>query len=153
MTGVQTCALPICVGFPSANGPVIYDIGTAFVMWGEVLLMARLGHEVPEGSGLDKNGKPTRDAAKAAEGGVSAFGGHKGFGLSFAIQALGLLAGAALTSGNVTDYGFLFIAKDPEVMLPGGQFEAQMSELVDRVKATPKQIGRASCRERVYSSV
>ena len=100
---------------------------------------AARGHELPEGTGFDKDGKPTRDAAKPAEGGVSAFGGHKGFGLSFAIQALGLLAGAALTSGNVTDYGFLFIAMNPEVMLPGRQFEAQMAELVDRVKATPKQ--------------
>ena len=132
---------PFCVGFPSANGPVIYDIGTASVMWGEVLLMARLGHELPEGTGFDKDGKPTRDAAKAAEGGVSAFGGHKGFGLSFAIQALGLLAGAALTSGNVTDYGFLVIAMDPAVMLGAGQFEVQMAELVERVKTTPKQAG------------
>ncbi len=132
---------PFCVGFPSAKGPVIYDIGTASVMWGEVLLMARLGHPMPEGTGFDKDGNPTTDAAKVAEGGVSAFGGHKGFGLSFAIQALGLMAGAALTSGNVTDYGFFFIAMDPEVMLPGNQFEQQMAELVDRVKATPRQKG------------
>ena len=34
---------PFSIGFPSANGPVIYDIGTASLMWGEVLLMARLG--------------------------------------------------------------------------------------------------------------
>jgi L-2-hydroxycarboxylate dehydrogenase (NAD+) len=32
---------PFSIGFPSANGPVIYDIGTASLMWGEVLLMAR----------------------------------------------------------------------------------------------------------------
>jgi LDH2 family malate/lactate/ureidoglycolate dehydrogenase len=132
---------PFSVGFPSAKGPVIYDIGTASVMWGEVLLMARLGHPMPEGTGFDRDGNPTTDAAKVAEGGVSAFGGHKGFGLSFAIQALGLLAGAALTSGNVADYGFLFIAMDPAVMLGAGQFEQQMAELVERVKATPKQPG------------
>ncbi len=40
---------PFCIGFPSANGPVIYDIGTASLMWGEVLLMARLGEALPEG--------------------------------------------------------------------------------------------------------
>ena len=27
---------PFSIGFPSANGPVIYDIGTASLMWGEV---------------------------------------------------------------------------------------------------------------------
>src|SRR6185312_11051773 len=96
---------PFSVGFPSANGPVIYDIGTASVMWGEVLLMARLGHPLPEGTGFNADGNPTRDAAAAAAGGVAPFGGHKGYGLSFAIQALGLLAGAALPQGDVLDYG------------------------------------------------
>src|SRR3984957_1819424 len=53
---------PFSVGFPSANGPVIYDIGTASVMWGEILLMARLGEELPEGVGFDADGQPAGDA-------------------------------------------------------------------------------------------
>src|SRR3984957_10281645 len=133
---------PFCVGFPSANGPVIYDIGTASVMWGEVLLMARLGQPLPEGVGFDADGQPTSDARAVEQGGgVSPFGGHKGYGLSFAIQALGLLAGAALPRDDVQDYGFLFIAIDPAVMLPDGDFEAQFSERVARIKATPRQAG------------
>ena len=131
---------PFSVGFPSANGPVIYDIGTASLMWGEVLLMARLGEPIPEGLGFDSDGNPTRDArAVANDGGVLPFGGHKGYGLSFAIQALGLLAGAALPQGDVQDYGFLFIAIDPAIMLP--DFEAQMAALVARIKSTPRQPG------------
>jgi LDH2 family malate/lactate/ureidoglycolate dehydrogenase len=131
---------PFSVGFPSANGPVIYDIGTASLMWGEVLLMARLGEALPEGIGFDAAGNPTRDARAVAQGGgVVPFGGHKGYGLSFAVQALGLLAGAALPRGDVQDYGFLFIAIDPAVMLP--DFPAQMGELVARIKATPRQPG------------
>jgi LDH2 family malate/lactate/ureidoglycolate dehydrogenase len=132
---------PFCVGFPSANGPVIYDIGTASVMWGEVQLMARLGQELPEGVGFDADGNPTRDAAQAAKGGVAPWGGHKGYGLSFVVQALGLLAGAALAHGNVADYGFLFIAIDPTMTLPDGAFEVQMTALVDQIKATPRQPG------------
>jgi LDH2 family malate/lactate/ureidoglycolate dehydrogenase len=131
---------PFSVGFPSANGPVIYDIGTASLMWGEVLLMARLGEPLPVGLGFDADGNPTRDArAVAQDGGVTPFGGHKGYGLSFVIQALGLLAGAALPRGDVQDYGFLFIAIDPAIMLP--DFEMQMAELVARIKATPRQPG------------
>lgn len=126
---------PFSIGFPSANGPVIYDIGTASLMWGEVLLMARLGEPLPEGVGFDADGNPTRDArAVAQDGGVTAFGGHKGYGLSFAIQALGLLAGS-----GVQDYGFLFIAIDPAILVP--DFAAQMAELVARIKATPRQPG------------
>jgi LDH2 family malate/lactate/ureidoglycolate dehydrogenase len=109
-------------------------------MWGEVLLMARLGEALPAGIGFDADGNQTRDARAVAEdGGVTPFGGHKGYGLSFAIQALGLLAGAALPRGDVQDYGFLFIAIDPTVLLP--DFAARMAELVARIKATPRQPG------------
>ncbi len=133
---------PFCVGFPSDKGPVIYDIGTASVMWGDVVLMSRLGHKLPEGVGFDADGNPTSDAAAVVKGGgVSPWGGYKGFGLSFAVQALGLLAGAALGHGQVCDYGFLFIAVDPGTTQPAGVFQSQMAELVDHIKATPKQDG------------
>lgn len=57
------------------------------------------------------------------------------------MQALGLLAGAALARGEVQDYGFLFWVLDPDIMLPGGDFRKQMSELVRKIKATPRQPG------------
>lgn len=132
---------PIAIGFPSTNGPVVWDIGTASVMWGDVQLMARLGHELPEGTGFDAGGNPTRDAAAALKGGVAPWGGHKGYGLSFCIQALGLIAGAALGRGAVNDYGFLFIAIDPGLTQPDNAFQRQMSELVETIKALPRQEG------------
>lgn len=132
---------PICFGFPSDDGPVIVDMGTAALMWGDVMLHAHLGEPLPEGIGYDENGRPSRDASAVLRGGVVPFGGHKGYGLSFAVQALGLLAGAALAHGRAQDYGFLFWAVDPNVMLPGGEFKSQMSELVRKIKATPRQPG------------
>ena len=104
---------PIAFGFPSAEGPVIFDIGTASLMWGEVLLAAETGEALPPGVAFDADGNPTVDGRAAARGGVAAFGGHKGYGLAFAIQALGLLAGAAIPRGQVQDYGFLFLVVDP----------------------------------------
>ena len=132
---------PIAFGFPSADGPVILDIGTASLMWGEVLLSAETGERLPADLAFDADGNPTRDARAAAKGGVAPWGGHKGYGLSFAIQALGLLAGAALPRGKAQDYGFLFLVVDPRAMLPGNDFAAQMSELVRCIKATPRQPG------------
>jgi LDH2 family malate/lactate/ureidoglycolate dehydrogenase len=137
---------PICFGFPSSDGPVIVDMGTASFMWGEVMLHAHLNEPLPEGVGFDEHGNPSRDAAAVLKGGVAPFGGHKGYGLSFAIQALGLLAGAALTRGQVRDYGFLFWALDPDVMLPGGEFRSQMAEYVRQVKATPRRPGGEAIR-------
>ena len=132
---------PLCFGFPSAQGPVIYDMGTASIMVGEIQLFAHIGQELPAGIAFDANGNPTRDAKEALKGGWVPFGGHKGYGLSFAVQALGLLAGAALARGNVQDYGFLLFALDPRLMLPGGEFPDQMAELVTKVKATARRPG------------
>ena len=132
---------PICFGFPSDDGPVIFDMGTASIMWGEVMLHAHLGQPLPEGVGFDEHGRASTDAAAVLKGGVAPFGGHKGYGLSFAIQALGILAGAALARGEVRDYGLLFWVVDPAVMLPGGEFKSQMAEYVRQIKATPRQPG------------
>jgi len=132
---------PIAFGFPSADGPVIFDIGTASLMWGEVLLAAETGEALPPGVAVDAEGNPTVDGRAAATGGVSAFGGHKGYGLAFAIQALGLLAGAAIPRGQVQDYGFLFLVVDPGAMLPGNPFAMQMAELVKAIQATPRRPG------------
>jgi LDH2 family malate/lactate/ureidoglycolate dehydrogenase len=136
---------PICFGFPSEEGPVTFDIGTASLMWGDVMLHAHLGEPLPEGVGIDEHGNPTRDAAKVLKGGVTPFGGkdhvYKGYGLSFAIQALGLLAGSFVSRDMVRDYGFLFWAVNPEIMLPGNDFKQRMSQYVREIKGLPKQPG------------
>src|SRR5258705_11644702 len=61
---------PICIGFPSAHGPVVFDMGTAALMWGEVMLHAHVDRPLPEGIGFDAQGSPTRDAKAVLEGGV-----------------------------------------------------------------------------------
>jgi LDH2 family malate/lactate/ureidoglycolate dehydrogenase len=132
---------PVCIGFPSSNGPFIVDMGTAALQWGEVMLHAHIDSPLPDGVGVDRNGMPTRDAKEALSGGVLPFGGHKGFGLSLAMQTMGLLAGAALPRGNVQDYGFLFITFAPDLLLPGDQFAEQVTALIDAIKATPRKAG------------
>jgi len=52
-----------------------------------------------------------------------------------------LIAGASLGRGVVNDYGFLFIAIDPGLTQPDNAFQRQMSELVETIKALPKQDG------------
>jgi LDH2 family malate/lactate/ureidoglycolate dehydrogenase len=56
---------PIAFGFPSADGPVIFDIGTASLMWGEVLLAAETGEGLPPGVAFDADGNPTVDGRAA----------------------------------------------------------------------------------------
>jgi LDH2 family malate/lactate/ureidoglycolate dehydrogenase len=132
---------PMTIALPGKVNPFIFDMGTASVMSGEILMKAFLGEEFPEIMGIDKNGKPTRVARELVEGGVSAFGGHKGYGLSVAIQALGLMVGSRLRNGDVCDFGYLLIAFDPELFMPKEQFTAELEELLTRIRGLPKQAG------------
>lgn len=132
---------PIAIGLPSTRGPVIFDIGTAAMRFGETHIRKALGELLPEGVAIDSSGAPTRDPATALAGCLLPFGGHRGYVLSFAIQALGLLCGATRPRGQVQDYGFLFLAIDPNIMLPLAQLEREMTALVDRMRATPTAPG------------
>jgi LDH2 family malate/lactate/ureidoglycolate dehydrogenase len=137
---------PLAIALPRKNDPFIYDIGTASVMTGEVLLKAFLGEDFPDIVGIDKHGTPTRSARELNEGGVFAFGGHKGYGLSLAIQALGLLGGSRQRNGDVTDFGYLFLAFDPALLMPTDDFTSQIEELIAKIKALPKQAGVSDIR-------
>jgi len=143
---------PIAFGVPSSRGPIIFDMGTAAIMASDLMLKARLHQQLPEGVALDASGLPTRDPDEVRSGSILTFGGYKGFGLSFCVQALGLLAGTA--SQKEKYYGFLMLVFDPNLLIPTNAFKQEVSNLVDRIKATPRQPGIEEIRipsERAFS--
>src|SRR5438309_1280573 len=114
-------------------------MGTSAYMMTEVMLRERLGELLPEGVAIGPGGEPTRDPALARRGALLPFGGYKGFGLALVIQALGVLAGSG--AAHHSDYGYLFIAFRPDLVGPADAFNRQVTELIERVKATPRQMG------------
>jgi LDH2 family malate/lactate/ureidoglycolate dehydrogenase len=128
---------PIGFGFPTGGDPFIVDLGTAAMMRGEVILRSRLGLPLPDGTAIDARGQPTTDPAEALKGGIFTFGGHRGSALAFGIQAMCLLAGAALARGSVQDFAFLFVVFDPGILMPPRQFRAQLKQLIEAVRAVP----------------
>jgi LDH2 family malate/lactate/ureidoglycolate dehydrogenase len=130
---------PIAFAVPSSRGPIVLDMGTSAFMMTEVMLRARLGELLPENVALGPAGEPTRDPALAQQGALLPFGGHKGFGLALMMQALGALAGAG--SQEQSDFGYLFIAFRPDLIGPPDVFERRVGELIERIKATPRQPG------------
>src|SRR5262245_47377371 len=130
---------PIAIAIPSSRGPVVLDMGTSAYMMTELMLRERLGQVLPEGVALGPGGEPTRDASLARQGALLPFGGYKGYGLALTIQALGLLAG--LGPNGESDYGYLFIAFRPELLGSAELFERDVTRLIERIKATPRQLG------------
>jgi LDH2 family malate/lactate/ureidoglycolate dehydrogenase len=86
---------------------------------------------------IDPEGKPTRDPALARAGALLPFGGYKGFGLAFIVQAFGLLAGSAFDPDK--DDGYLFVVFKPDLLTDLDDFKQQLGELIEGIKATPRQ--------------
>jgi len=135
---------PIAFALPSAEDPLVLDMGTSAFMATELQLRGRLGQPLPEGVALDRDGQPTQDANEARHGALLPFGGHKGFGLGLIVQAFGLLGGAALVPGN--DDGYVFIAFRPDLLVPLAELRRDLAALIARVKAVPCQPGFAEIR-------
>lgn len=130
---------PIAFGFPTMGDPLVIDIGTSAFMFTDVGFRERIGELLPEGVAIDPEGRPTRDPVQARLGALLPFGGYKGFALALAMQALGVLAGSGFNINK--DYGYLVMAIKPDLMIPLDDFKCEVSDLIARVKATPRQPG------------
>ena len=76
--------------------PLVWDQASSVMAQGELLLAAQRDDILPEGVGLDAEGRPTTDPHAVLDGGsLLPFGGHKGSSIAFMIE---ILAGA-LTGG------------------------------------------------------
>ena len=102
---------PIAFGLPSSRGSIVFDMGTSAFMGTDLTYRERMGQLMPEGVAIDSEGRPTRDPTLARAGALLPFGGYKGFGLAFIVQAFGLLAGSALDPDK--DDGYLFVVFSP----------------------------------------
>ncbi len=128
---------PIAFAFPTLDEPLVIDLGTSAFMGTDLQFRERLNTALPEGVAMDAQGQLTRDPMQVAT--LLPFGGYKGFALALAMQALGVLAGAGFGDDKI--YGYLILAINPELMLPGADFRSHMSQMIARVKATPRQPG------------
>jgi delta1-piperideine-2-carboxylate reductase len=132
---------PICFGFPSADEPVIYDIGTSAMIHSEVTLARRLGKQLPEGMAFDRDGQPTCNPSAALGGAFAIWGGHRGSGLAIAVQLLGILAGSPPIPPELAAFGYLIIAIRPDLMGPEETFRRNVSAFAQAVRSARPAAG------------
>ena len=155
---------PIAFAAPCAGAaPIVFDMATSAIAHGDVQIAARKGQLLPEGMGVDREGKPTCDPAAILDGGaLLPFGGHKGSALSMMVELLA----AALTGGNFSfefDWskhpgaktpwtGQLLIVIDPH-LAQGERFAERSRELVRQMEAVgvTRMPGERRFRERAKS--
>jgi delta1-piperideine-2-carboxylate reductase len=111
---------PMAFAWPRKDGPpMVFDQASAVMAKGEVMIAARDGHTLPEGVGVDSEGRATTDPAKILDGALLPFGGYKGAAIALMVELLaGPLIGdqtspEAASEGLPPSGGELIIAMDP----------------------------------------
>ena len=88
---------PLAIAVPRADHPpIVLDMALSVVAQGRIRLARDRGEALPEGWGLDPEGRPTREPAQVLKGSLLPVGGYKGYGLALMVDLLtGVLAGGA----------------------------------------------------------
>jgi len=141
---------PIGFGFPTEKEPLVFDMATsAMTFYGLILAKAR-GEKIPDDMAIDADGNPTNDPERAMEGAILPFDrGYKGAGLGMVVE---MLAGPLVNSAwidNKTfteEWGSLFLAIDPNLLVDTDVFKKNASDLIAKVKASRKKEGTTEIR-------
>jgi uncharacterized oxidoreductase len=136
-------ANPLAVGIPNAAGsPIVLDISTCAIAEGKIRVALNKGESVPGGCLIDHTGRPTNDPEVFygdPPGAILPFGGHKGFGLSLAVDILaGALTGGGCTRAGVDrlEQGMLILALDPARFVPRDGFGGEVARFIAYVRTS-----------------
>lgn len=136
---------PITFGTPvSGDAPVLLDMATSLVARGKIVEAAKRGEPIPEGWGLDREGRSTTDAQAVEKGVVLPMAGAKGSALAIMVEVMaGVLAGGRFAGemGNLysdweltQDNAHVFIVIDASRGAAGAHHGERVGELVGMLK-------------------
>ncbi len=140
---------PIGFGFPTDDEPLIFDMATsAMTFYGLILAKAR-GEMIPQNMAIDKDGNQTISPEAAMDGALLPFDrSYKGSGIGMIVEILaGPLVGAGYCDTKFTgEWGSVFIAIDPGLLIEVKDFKRNCSELVDKIRTSRPKEGIAEVR-------
>lgn len=139
---------PICVAAPVEGGPhFLLDMAMSVAARGKIRAAEAAGDRIPADWAVDDRGRPTTDPTAALQGFLLPMGGHKGSGLSQAIDILsGALSGAQFLSGISSwldhpelpsNIGHFFLLLDPGRLVGKEAFSEAMTRFRDIILTTP----------------
>jgi LDH2 family malate/lactate/ureidoglycolate dehydrogenase len=142
--------------------PLMLDISMAYSSYGKLNEKIKAGERVPEYWGMNADHQPTSDPKEILQGGmVNPLAGHKGFGLAL----LGEIMTGVLSNGEILDEtnpdipspetsSQTAIAIKIDALMPIGNFQARVSDIINRVKDLEPDVkmpGRQSWENKSHS--
>lgn len=151
-----TSPIMIAMPGPTAEEPFVLDMATSVIAEGKVRVAVNKGAQLKPHLIIDGDGHPTTEprdfygtGANPKQGALLPVGGdtggHKGFALNMAMEALsGILSGAGTSvEGQRGSNGVFIMALDPTRFTEAGTFVSMMAALVGFVKEPPYAPGVA----------
>lgn len=137
---------PIAIGFPTGGDhPIVIDMATSVVAFGKIHVQLNRDEAMPDGWALDSEGNPTTDPKAVygpPRGAILPFGGiagHKGFGLSIAVDLLsGALGGSGCTRADAEreGNGVFLMALDIGAFISQDEFKAEADRFIEYLKSS-----------------
>lgn len=139
---------PMAVAAPCPQPPhFLLDMAMSVAARGKIRKALAEGKPIPEGWAVDAAGLPTTDPQAALGGFLLPFGGHKGSGLSQAVDLLSAVLSGARFLTDITPWtdspelpsgtGHFFLLIDPQRLLGAEAYAAAMARFSDIVRTTP----------------
>jgi LDH2 family malate/lactate/ureidoglycolate dehydrogenase len=134
---------PITIGVPSNNIPVILDMASSYITWGELMVAKNENKKIREGVAVDKEGNITEDPLQVMDkGGLLPIAGHKGSGLAFIVELLaGALTGSGVGHQIPGGWGSFYILIDPSIFRDIKEFKNDVGTAIQELKESPKAKG------------
>jgi L-2-hydroxycarboxylate dehydrogenase (NAD+) len=152
---------PIAIGMPTGgDADFLFDAATSTVGRGKLEVHQREGRPIPAGWVIDATGAERTDVEELVDGlkrrrgygllplggAGESHGGHKGYALGLAVDALcGPLAGASwgrhVYGSRGADLGHCFIAIDVEAFRPLGEFQSESALMFAELRAARRTPG------------
>lgn len=133
---------PIGFSFPTNNEPIVFDMATSAMTWYGLILAKAQGKKIPDNMAIDKNGEPTDDPIEAMAGALLPFErDYKGAGIGMVVE---IMAGPLVSAAYAElkgEWGALFIAIDPDLLVDVDDFKTSTSDLVRKIKTSRKAAG------------
>jgi LDH2 family malate/lactate/ureidoglycolate dehydrogenase len=139
---------PLALAIPTfGEFPFVLDISLSNVAGGKLLLATKKGERIPLDWATDREGRPTDDPDKAFAGFLLPVGGHKGLGLSYAVDILcGLITGGVFQYQMQSMYkhpddpsltGHFMIVINPLIFISKEEMKNRMADFYQTIKTSP----------------
>jgi hydroxycarboxylate dehydrogenase B len=138
---------PIAFAIPRVDGrpPIVVDFATSVRAEGKVRVARAAGRQVPPGTLIDAEGRPSVNPEDYYAGGaLLPAEGHKGYALAVAIEGLGGILsgmGPAMLPAYGDGNGMFIMALEIEAFIAAEQYMGQVEEMAGALESTPTAPG------------